>query len=371
MDCRHYDAGRCRSCSLLEVSYADQVAAKDARVRAVLPSVPADAWLPPVRSSESGYRNKAKMVVAGSLAAPTLGILDPRGGGVDLRDCGLHTPGIRAALPALGSFVTTAGLTPYDVPRRRGELKHLLLTEAPDGALMARFVLRSTESLARIRKHLPDLLARLPVLEVVSVNVQREHKAVLEGDREVVLHGDTLRMEVNGIDLHLRPQGFFQTNTEIAGALYRQARDWVQPLGPVKVLDLYCGVGGFALHLAGPERAVTGIEVSAEAVASARSSAAGTGLDVAFHVGDATSYSLDGPGVPDVVVVNPPRRGIGADLAARLEQSRVRHLVYSSCNPESLARDAAAMPSLRPVSARLFDMFPQTSHLEVMLLLTR
>ena len=57
MDCRHYDAGRCRSCSLLEVSYADQVAAKDARVRALLPSVPADAWLPPVRSSESGFRN--------------------------------------------------------------------------------------------------------------------------------------------------------------------------------------------------------------------------------------------------------------------------------------------------------------------------
>ena len=71
MDCRHKDAGRCRDSSLGEGSYADQVAAKDARVRALLPSVPADAWLPPVRSSESGYRNKAKMVVAGSLASPT------------------------------------------------------------------------------------------------------------------------------------------------------------------------------------------------------------------------------------------------------------------------------------------------------------
>lgn len=79
---------------------------------------------------ESGYRNKAKMVVGGTAAAPTLGILDACGRGVDLRGCAVIAPGVRDVLPALAWFVTRAGIPPYDVPRRRGELKHVLVTES-------------------------------------------------------------------------------------------------------------------------------------------------------------------------------------------------------------------------------------------------
>ena len=83
-----------------------------------------------------------------------LGIWDPVTGGVDLRDCPLHEPALVAALPTLAAFVTRAGITPYDILERRGELKHLLVTASPDGELMVRFVLRSTEAMGRIRKHL-------------------------------------------------------------------------------------------------------------------------------------------------------------------------------------------------------------------------
>ena len=88
-----------------------------------------------------------------------------------------------------------------------------------------------------------------------------------------------------------------------------------------------------------------------------------------FVAADATAYALGSDAVPDLVVVNPPRRGIGPDLAGWLEASGVRHVVYSSCNAESLARDLALMPSLRPVEARVLDMFPHTTHYEVMVLL--
>ena len=304
---------------------------------------------------------------------PTLGILDPVGGGVDLRDCGLHAPLIQAALPVLADFVTRAALTPYDVRARRGELKHLLVTASPDGELMVRFVLRSTESLARIRKHLPGLLERLPALAAASVNLQPHHKAVLEGAEEIALtERETLPMRVNGLVLHLRPQSFFQTNTDVAAALYRQGREWVEEAAPRTVWDLYCGVGGFALHVAAPGREVVGVETSAEAVASATLTATESGLDgVRFLADDATAYALAAPTVPDLVVVNPPRRGIGPDLAGWLETSGVGHVVYSSCNAVSLARDLAAMPSLRPVRARVLDMFPQTAHYEVIVLLER
>lgn len=382
--CAHFDAYRCRSCALLDQPYAVQLAGQQAEVERLLADLPTAAgigWLPPVESAAAGFRNKAKMVVTGSSDAPTLGILGAQGGGIDLRDCPLHLPVIQDALPVLAEFVGRAAIAPYDLSSRRGELKHLLVTGSPDDELMVRFVLRSQEPVARIRKHLPWLRAELPHLAVASVNLLPEHKAVLEGEREILLTDqESLLMRVNEVGLHLRPRSFFQTNTDVAAALYRQIRDWVDEASPRSVVDLYCGVGGFALHCAtGPSsgvgasstsRDVLGIETSAEAVEAARQSAAELGLGrVRFEAGDATAYDVGG--TPDLVIVNPPRRGIGADLAARLDASGVRHVVYSSCNARTLERDLRQMPSFVVTRGRLLDMFPHTSHYEVAVLLER
>ncbi|MCK6209106.1 23S rRNA (uracil(747)-C(5))-methyltransferase RlmC [Georgenia sp. EYE_87] len=373
MQCSYFDAVACRSCTLMGQAYPSQLAAKQRHCAHLLEPYPDLEWLPTVASRESGYRNKAKMVVSGTVEEPLLGILDAAGEGIDLTSCGITGEELRDAFPVLAALVTRARLTPYDVPRRRGELKYVLLTVSPDGELMLRLVLRSTESLVRIRKHLPWLLDVLPALRVVSVNLQPEHKAVLEGDEEIVLTEQaTLRMAVNDVVLHLRPQSFFQTNTDIAAALYRQGREWVEEVDPASVWDLYCGVGGFALHSAGEGRAVTGIEISPEAIASAEASRDEAGLPgVRFAAGDATAFALAAPAPPELVIVNPPRRGIGPDLAAWLESSGVHRVVYSSCRAQSLAKDLAAMPSLRPRRARVLDMFPQTTHYEVMVLLER
>ncbi len=165
------------------------------------------------------------MVAGGSVASPTLGILSPDLEGVDLEQCPLYPPQLAAAFAPLKAFITLAGIEPYSVPDRRGELKNVIVTVAPAGELMVRFVLRSTEPLARLRKHLPWLLAQLPQLTVASANILPEHRAVLEGEREILLtDADSLTMAVNGIDLHLRPQSFFQTNTDVATALYATGR---------------------------------------------------------------------------------------------------------------------------------------------------
>jgi 23S rRNA (uracil747-C5)-methyltransferase len=431
VQCDHFDAGRCHSCTLLQVAYPTQVREKEEHVAALLAAYDDVTWLPPVTGPESGFRNKAKMVVSGTAEAPVLGILGAAGGpfagrGIDLTDCPLYPPALQAAFPVLGELVTRASLRPYDLspegpdggaarrrrretPReaaRRGELKHVLVTLSPDGDLMVRLVLRSQEPVARLRKHLPWLLDALPRLAVVSVNIQPAHAAVLEGELEIVLtERETLPMRLDGITLHLRPQSFFQTNTDVAAALYRQAREWVDEAAPASLWDLYCGVGGFALHCAAPGRAVTGIEISAEAIASATTTArelaslpAGVAVgghdaawwreamrDVTFAAGDATAFAVaaadpagpagtrgeGGSEAPEMVIVNPPRRGIGRDLARWLEASAVRHVLYSSCNATTLAKDLAEMPSLRPRRARLLDMFPQTSHYEVLVLLER
>lgn len=370
--CAYFDAGRCRSCTLLDTAYSAQLAAKDARVRELLDGHDAIVWESPVASETAGFRTKAKMVVGGTADAATLGILDAEARGVDLRDCGIVAPAIRAAFPALAAFIARAALTPYDVAARRGELKHLIVTASPDEELMVRFVLRSSEPVARIRKHLGSLLAALPRLLVVTVNLLPEHAARLEGDDELVLtEADALPVRLGDVTLEVLPRSFVQTNTGIARRLYATARDWVNELAPAGLWDLYCGVGGFALHCAAPERRVLGVELSADAVASAERAAAAAGVTASFIAADATAFALGSAQPPELVIVNPPRRGIGETLAEWLEASAVRSVLYSSCNAESLARDLASMPSLRPRRAQLFDMFPHTAHSETLVLLER
>ncbi len=366
VECHHFDAFRCRSCSLLETPRPQQLSDKEAHARSL---VPARRWLPTFAGPDAGFRNKAKMVVGGTVESPTLGILDSERSGVDLRDCGLHSELMTRALGVVASFITHADLTPYSVTHRTGELKHVLLTESPDDELMLRLVVRSRADEARIRKHLPWLLAQLPRLRVVSLNVQPAHAAVLEGEREIVLTEQTeLPMRVAGLDLSLRPQGFFQTNTDVAAALYSQARDWVHDIEPATVWDLYSGVGGFALACTAPGRSITGVELSSEAVAAASATAP---PGITFVADDATRWALDQSAPPDLVIVNPPRRGLDGTLVRWLEESDTNQVIYSSCNAETLARDLSAMPSLSAHEGRVLDMFPQTTHYEVIVLLSR
>lgn len=370
MRCDYHDRGVCRSCTLLAIPHPDQVAAKQAAVAAVLASAaPGVRWLEPVSGPDHGFRNKAKLVAEGSVGEVSLGILGPDGRGVDLRECGLHDPAIATALPRLSAVIDDIGLIPYAVPTRRGELKHVVVTAAPTGELMIRFVLRSTHHEALLRSRLPRLLEAMPTTRVVSLNIQPKPAAILAGEREIVLtHQDSLRMPIGPVPLHLPPDAFFQTNTAVATALYAQARTWVVESAPRTVWDLYCGVGGFALHAAGPGRVVAGVEIAAGAIAAARRSAAELGLDpglARFAAGDASAaYDLL-PGPPDLVVVNPPRRGLDPGLVAWLDACPADTLVYSSCNPVTLARDLAGLATWRAREARLFDMFPHTDHHEV------
>jgi 23S rRNA (uracil747-C5)-methyltransferase len=368
------------------VPYAAQLADKQCRCEHVLAGVaPSVRWLEPFPSAESAFRNKGKLVVAGERGSVTVGILDADGRGVDLRECGLYQHPLQALLPRVAGLVDELGLEPYDVPQRRGEVKYVLLTLSPTGEVMLRFVLRSQRHLALLQSRLAMVRERLPEVTVISVNLQPVHKAVVEGDTEIVLtRTDSLTMPVNDITLHLRPNSFLQTNTEVAAGLYRQARQWVDDIDPARVLDLYCGVGGFALHTTGfsssSGRDVVGVEVSADAVESARRSADELRLrhpdlgPTVFRTGDATEATAVEEAEAQegsVVIVNPPRRGIGPDLTARLDRSGPGHVVYSSCNVDSLARDLDAMPAYTARQARLFDMFPQTAHHEVAVLLER
>ena len=415
--CQLHDASLCRSCPNLDLPLAQQLQLKQSAVQATLAGqVETAAWLEPFASAPSHFRNKAKLAVSGTTHAPVLGLVDRFDNGTDLTSCPLHVNEIKAALAPLTRAITRMGLQPYSIVKRRGELKHVLITASANGQLMVRFVLRSTAQLPAIRKGAPRLQSELPGLRVLSVNIQPRPAAILEGEREIILSQDsTLDMplylpELGGdgvvvnnkksvLPLVLPPQSFFQTNSGVAAGLYAQARAWARDYAggqagaltgepgadgaypdaiqsSQSIWDLYCGVGGFALALAQPGAQVLGVEVSAPAIDGARTAAAQLSLtspQVRFEAGDASvldaSGQVYGHDKPDLLVVNPPRRGIG-ELAASIEDSGIQRVLYSSCNPASLAKDLEVMSSYRVRRARLFDMFPHTNHAEVLVELT-
>lgn len=374
MHCALYDAGRCRSCQWIEQPLDTQLADKMTDLRALLAELPVGDWCAPVSGPEQAFRNKAKMVVSGSVEKPLLGMLHRDGTPVDLTECPLYPASFYAVFAALKPFIARAGLTPYNVARKRGELKYLLLTESTlDGGLMLRFVLRSTTKLEALRAALPALLAQLPQLRVVTANIQPVHMAIMEGDEEIWLtEQQALAEKFNSVPLWIRPQSFFQTNPTVASALYAAARDWVRALPVNHMWDLFCGVGGFGLHCATPEMTLTGIEIAPEAIASASASAQQLGLrNVHFQALDSTDFATGQQAVPDLVLVNPPRRGIGEALCDYLSRMAPQYIIYSSCNARTMANDIRQLPGYRIARVQLFDMFPHTAHYEVLTLLVR
>lgn len=374
MQCALYDAGRCRSCSWIEQPVDQQLSAKMTDLRQRLAQKTVEAWREPVSGPEAGFRNKAKMVVSGSVERPLLGTLPRDGQDGDLTDCPLYPASFLSVFNLLKPFIARAGLTPYNVARRRGELKYLLLTESQqDGAMMLRFVLRSETKLAQLRAALPWLQAQLPQLRVISVNIQPVHMAIMEGEREFFLTDQqALAERFNDVPLWIRPQSFFQTNPAVAAQLYACAREWVRELPVNHMWDLFCGVGGFGLHCATPQMTLTGIEIAPEAIACARQSARELGLTRHhFQALDSTDFATAQAAVPDLVLVNPPRRGIGEALCDYLTKMAPRWIIYSSCNAATMAKDIHALPEYRIRRVQLFDMFPHTAHYEVLSLLER
>lgn len=373
MHCALYDAGRCRSCQWLELPLTQQLADKMANLRELLAGHPAARWLAPVSGPEAAFRNKAKMVVSGSVERPLLGMLHRDGTPEDLTDCPLYPPSFEPVFAALKPFIARAGLTPYNVARKRGELKYLLLTESQQGGMMLRFVLRSAAKLAQLRAALPWLQQQLPQLKVITANIQPVHMAIMEGEQEIFLSDQqALAENFNGVPLWIRPQSFFQTNPTVASQLYATARDWVRALPVNHMWDLFCGVGGFGLHCATLQMRLTGIEIAPEAIACAKQSAAQLGLtNLHFQALDSTQFATHEDDIPQLVLVNPPRRGIGAELCDYLSRMAPSYIIHSSCNARTMAADIDRLQGYRLERVQLFDMFPHTAHYEVLTLLVR
>ena len=202
-------------------------------------------------------------------------------------------------------------------------------------------------------------------------------ETALGGETALISGAPQLREQIGGLEFLISPEAFFQTNTEMAEQLYAVAAEFAQLRGHERVFDLYCGIGTIGLSLAARAREVVGVEIVEPAVADAIENARINDIvNARFYAGDirlAMRDLVEKAGRPDVAVVDPPRAGLSQKVVRRIIEAQPSRIVYVSCNPTTLAPNAAQMveAGYRLVRVRPVDMFPQTPHIESVALLER
>ena len=222
-----------------------------------------------------------------------------------------------------------------------------------------------------------QLKAAVPGLASVVINSNRERTNVALGKKCRTIYGtDTIEDRLCGLRFQLSPLSFYQVNRGQAERLYSLAGEYAQLTGEELLLDLYCGAGTIGLSLAGKARRLLGVEIIPEAVENARENAKLNGIENGeFFCGDAAEAAqmLAQRGErPDVIVLDPPRKGCSPELVETVAQFGPRRVVYVSCDPATLARDLKLFAQLGypPVEAAPVDMFPGTAHVETVALLS-
>ena len=375
-DCPHYPA--CGGCDFRHISYAEELEAKRQRVEDALRRV-GGAELPVeeilAAPTVDGYRNKAQFPVSPEGLA---GFYRARSHQViPALDCRLQAPQAGAVAGAVEAYLRAFSVPAYDERTGRGLLRHIYVRTSREGRALVCLVVNG-EALPHEKELVRRIRAACPDTVGVMLNVNtRDTNAVL-GDAYRTLWGeDALTDELCGLTFRLSAPAFYQVNRDQAERLYGKAVEFAGLTGRETVLDLYCGAGTITLAMARYAGRVIGAEIVPEAIANARENARRNGMENAeFFCGDAGAIAkklAEERLRPDVIVVDPPRKGLGEEVAPVIASMDPERIVYVSCDPGTLARDVKRFSEqgYRAVRAAAADLFPRTRHVETIVLLQR
>jgi 23S rRNA (uracil1939-C5)-methyltransferase len=291
---------------------------------------------------------------------------------VGISDCLLASERGNAAREAVLAWARAEGLTAFDRRTRTGLLRNLVVREGRrTGELGVRIVTGPGEI------DVASFADAVPCDSLLWTTTDGLGETTSGGRSTLVAGSEQIHEELGGLRFAISPEAFFQTNTEMAERLYGVAGEFAALEGWERLYDLYSGIGTVGLSLASRAGELWGIELVEQAVADAIENARSNGIDKArFFAGDvrlALRDLAEKAGRPDVVIVDPPRAGLSAKVVRRIIETSPRRVVYISCNPTTLAPNAAqlveagyALRRVRPV-----DMFPQTPHIECVAVLDR
>ncbi len=323
------------------------------------------------------YRNKGAFPVGGTAGVPVLGcfaarshsIVDVPGG------CLLQSEQSDALMAVARQWMTHYRIQPYREDAHLGLVRHIMTRQAKDGGAMLVLVINGRD-IPHADALIQAARGAVPDLRSVILSENTERTNVILGNRFATLWGeDALEDEIAGMRMRISPRTFFQVNRAQAERLYAEALAFAEFTGKEKAWDLYCGCGSITLLLAKQAAWVTGVEIVPEAIADARENARRSGVQNADFIAGAAEIVLPAlakEGRPDVVVLDPPRKGCEEPALLAVAEAKPERIVYVSCNPATLARDAAILreKGYRLGTAQPVDMFGWTGHVETIVLMS-
>ena len=379
-------AGPCGGCSLRHLDYAAELRAKqesvlDAFRRIGGLEVPVLDILPSPDADR--YRNKVQFPVGiDKNGVPCIGFYAGRTHRiVPCPDCKLQPSVLNEIGNALCAFFAQQGIRPYDEQSGKGLVRHIFLRRgAHSGQIMVCLVCTRAK-LPHAEQLCTALRGQFPAISTILLNVNAKSTNVILGSENHILYGpgyieDTLC----GVPVRLGPLSFYQVNTLAAERLYGVAAQYAQPTPDDTLLDLYCGMGTIGLSMAEQCRELIGVEIVPEAIESAKANAARMGEAVAaksrFFCADAgqAATQLAAEGLhPDIVMLDPPRKGCDEATLSAVVRMAPHRVVYVSCNPATAARDAAWLEKngYHTEKVQPVDLFPRTKHCECVLLMSK
>ena len=374
---------KCGGCVYCHISYRAELSAKEQRVKDAIEriaklSIPV---MPIVSTGEvTRYRNKAMIpagvdkdgnIIMGFYSKHSHRIIESD-------DCTLQPLCFLKATEILKNFLKKHNISIYNEAAHKGLFRHLYLRIAEKThELMITLVINGKE-LPKPEELVENFKSELPTLKSVVLNTNCEDTNVVLGKKSRTLFGDGyITDELCSLKFKISPQSFYQVNRKGAELLYSKAAEYADLKGGEVLLDLYCGTGTIGLSMAHKAKSLIGVEIVAKAIEDAKENAKANGIDNArFICGDAAkaAETLKGEGLtPDVIIIDPPRKGCDKSLIKTISDMNPKRVVYVSCDPATLARDLAHFAELGFVAHEVtpVDMFPRTSHVEAVVLLQR
>lgn len=375
-DCPYY--GTCGGCDFRHMTYAEELRAKYQRVQDALTRIGGlKLAVEEILGAEHPlrYRNKCQYPVG---ADGSVGFYRRRSHQVvPIESCRIQNEQADATMRAVRDWMRRYRISAYDEKTGKGLLRHIYVRVSRSGESLCcilvngRQIPREPELVAYVRSAVPKTVG-----VVLGTNTRRGN--VILGDRYRALWGQEFLMDsLCGLSFKLSVPSFYQVNREQAEVLYGKALEFAGLTGKEIVLDLYCGTGTITLCMAAKAKQVIGAEIVPEAIRDAEENAARNGIDNAkFFCGDAKDLTtkLKSDGLrPDIVTVDPPRKGLTPEVVASIAGMEPKRVVYVSCDPATLARDGKLFGTLgyRAVRAAAVDLFPGTKHVETVVQLQR
>lgn len=375
-DCKYHK--KCGGCTFRHISYETECQIKNNVIKNAFERMnglyPEFEEFVPCKNID-GYRNKAQYPVTSENGKAVCGFYSSRSHRVvPIDNCRLQPEIFQKIVNIILDYIDKNKILVYSESTHTGIIRHIYLRQGyHTKELMVCIVVR--KDVRRELKKLCDILIKkFPEIKSIMMNINPDKTNVITGSECTILCGkDSIIDIMCGNKIEISALSFYQVNTAQAEILYKIAKEYAEPTGK-NIVDLYCGTGTIGLSMSDKAKSVTGIEIIPQAVENARHNADLNNISNAeFVCGDAGEIFSELKENPDVIIVDPPRKGCDSFTLKSIVKSKCERVVMISCNPSTAARDCKILSDngFFIEKVRGVDMFPRTSHVECVVLMSR